>query len=296
VLNIITMIGLAVGIDYSLFIVQRFREERERGLAKLDAIEMAGATSSRAVLFSGGTVVVALFGMFIVPSNVYRSLATGAIAVAVFAVLAALTLLPALLSLLGDKVNSLRVPFLGKRSATNGGGFWSAIARGVMARPVVSIVVTVTLLVAAAIPYFTITPGLAGVESMPEDSESREAFEVLQREFTGGLIAPAEIVVDAPDVNAPAVQTAIQRLRAQIANDPAFGDSRFETNDAGDLALVSALLSGDPQSEDSHEAIRRLRNDYIPEAFAGVDGADVLVTGQTAGAEDMFDTIDTSTP
>jgi RND superfamily putative drug exporter len=213
VLNIVTMIGLAVGIDYSLFIVQRYREERDRGLDKLAAIEMAGATSSRAVLFSGGTVIVALLGMFIVPSNIYRSLATGAIVVAVFAVLAALTLLPAILSLLGDRVNALRLPFLSRRAGGEG-GFWSTVAHGVMAHPVVSVVATVALLVAAAIPYFGIEPGLAGVETLPKDSESRQAFELLDREFTGGLIAPAEIVVDAPHVSDADIQAAIADLRA----------------------------------------------------------------------------------
>jgi RND superfamily putative drug exporter len=294
VLNIITMIGLAVGIDYSLFIVQRYREERERGLDKLAAIEMAGATSSRAVLFSGGTVVVALLGMFIVPSNIYRSLATGAIVVAVFAVLAALTLLPAILSLLGDRVNALRIPFLSRRAGGEG-GFWSAVAHGVMAHPVVSVVVTVSLLVAAAIPYFGIEPGLAGVETLPKDSESRQAFALLDSEFTGGLIAPAEIVVDAPDVSDANVQAAIEDLRARIAEDPQFGATSVETNDAGDLALVSALITGDPQSDEAHDAIRRLRNDYIPSSFEGVD-ANVLVTGATASTEDMFETIANATP
>jgi RND superfamily putative drug exporter len=294
VLNIITMIGLAVGIDYSLFIVQRYREERDRGLDKMAAIEMAGATSSRAVLFSGGTVIVALLGMFIVPSNIYRSLATGAIVVAIFAVLAALTLLPAILSLLGDRVNALRLPFLSRRS-DDGGGFWSAIAHGVMAHPVISVVATVALLVAAAIPYFQIEPGLAGVETLPKDSESRQAFELLDREFTGGLIGPAEIVIDVPNVSDQGVQTAIGELRARIGQDPQFGETSVETNDAGDLAVVSALISGDPQSAEAHEAIRRLRNDYIPAAFDGID-ANVLVTGPTAGTEDMFNTIADATP
>jgi len=295
VLNIITMIGLAVGIDYSLFIVQRFREERQRGRAKIDAIARAGATSSRAVLFSGGTVIVALLGMFLVPSNVYRSLAVGAIAVAAAAVLAALTLLPAVLSLLGDRVNALRLPFAGRHAPGEAGGAWARVANAVMRRPLASIAVTVTLLVAAAIPYFTIEPGLAGVTTLPEDEPVREAFEILDTEFSGGLIAPAEIVIDARDVNDPAVQRGIDELRAALAGDPAFGETSVKTNDAGDLALVSALLNGDPASDESHEAIRRLRDDYVPAAFDGVD-ANVLVTGRTAAEEDVVQTIGAYTP
>jgi len=215
--------------------------------------------------------------------------------VAVFAVLAALTLLPAILGLLGDRVNALRLPFIGKRSATNGGGFWAAISRGVMAHPVISLLAATTLLVTASIPYFSINVGLSGVETMPEDSKSREAFELLDREFAGGLIAPAEIVVDAPDVNGPGIRASIDELRALIAGDPAFSASQVETNEEGNLAVVSALLVGDPSSDASHEAIRRLRNDYVPAAFPG-DGANVLVTGHTAQTEDMFASIDTNTP
>ena len=106
----LTGMGLALGIDYSLFVVSRYREERSGGRAELDAIAVAGATASRAVLFSGSVFVIALTGMLLVPSNVMKSLAVGAISVGIVSVLAALTLLPALLGMLGDRVNSLRVP------------------------------------------------------------------------------------------------------------------------------------------------------------------------------------------
>src|SRR3990172_9051324 len=117
VTNVITMMGLAVGIDYSLFVVSRYREERSRGREELDAISTTGATASRAVFFSGMTVVFALLGMLIVPTTIFRSLAAGAIIVVIVSVLVSLTLLPALLGILGDKVNALRLPFTGRRSA-----------------------------------------------------------------------------------------------------------------------------------------------------------------------------------
>jgi RND superfamily putative drug exporter len=110
-----TMMGLAVGIDYSLFIVSRYREERGRGLEKMEAIRASGATASRAVFFSGLTVVLALTGMLIVPSTIFKSLAAGAIIVVIVSVLVTMTLLPAIIALLGDRVNSLRVPILGGR-------------------------------------------------------------------------------------------------------------------------------------------------------------------------------------
>jgi RND superfamily putative drug exporter len=294
VVNFITMIGLAVGIDYTLFIVHRYREELDKGFDKYEAISRAAATSSRAVLFSGGTVVIGLAGMFIVPSNIYRSLATGAIAVAVVSVIAALTLLPAILSLLGNKINSLRLPFLG-RGESDSGGFWGWSARAVMARPIVSVVVVVSLLVAAAIPFFTLDDGLPGVSTFPDDSRSHQAYEILTTDFSAGLISPTEIVIDAQDVTDPGVQGGVEALTAQLNEDPMFTQVTTETNDAGDLAVVSVLIAADPFSDPADDAISRLRDDYVPAAFAGVD-ADVLVGGQSATANDLFDTLDTYTP
>src|SRR3990170_221012 len=164
------MMGLAVGIDYSLFVVSRYREERQRGKDKLDAIEATGATASRAVFFSGMTVVLALLGMILIPNSIFRSLGAGAIFVVVIAVLASLTLLPAVLGLLGDKVNSLRVhrrkTEFGSESSNR---FWNAITRRVMARPVMSLVLGAGILLAASFSYFNINIGSAGVSTLPKD-------------------------------------------------------------------------------------------------------------------------------
>src|SRR4029453_17747121 len=161
--NVITMMGLAVGIDYSLFIVSRYREERAKGLPKQGAIAETGATASRAVFFSGMTVVLALFGMLLVPSTIFRSLGLGAIIVVLVAVMISLTLLPAMLGLLGDKVNALRVPFIGKGAIEadheRRGGFWYTGPRIVMRYPVISVVASAGLLIALALPYLNITIG-----------------------------------------------------------------------------------------------------------------------------------------
>ena len=295
VVNMITMIGLALGIDYALFIVHRYREERQRGLDKDSSIARAGATASRAVMFSGGTVVVGLSGMLIIPTNIYRSLAAGAIFVAIFTVIAALTLLPAVLSLLGDKVDALRIPFLNRGSRDGTTGFWARIASIVMKRPLISAGLTLALLIAAAVPFFTLNSGLPGVSGMPPDSRARQAFEILDEDFSAGLIAPAEVVIDAPDVNDPAVQTAIGDLMGELEGDPKFGQAGVETNEAGDLAVVSVLIEGDANTDAAYDAVRRLRDDYIPSAFAGVD-AEVLVTGDSAVGVDLFALIDRYTP
>nr|MBA2296809.1 MMPL family transporter [Actinomycetota bacterium] len=132
-INMLTGMGLALGIDYSLFILSRFREERAEGREKLDAIAAAASTASRAVLFSGIAFVLAMTGMLLVPSTILRSLAAGAILVAIVSIVAALTLLPAVLSLLGDRVNALRIPYFGRAAVSQSESpFWSRIVRAVM--------------------------------------------------------------------------------------------------------------------------------------------------------------------
>ena len=297
VVNMAVGMGLALGIDYSLFIVSRFREERARGDEKLAAIRVAGATASRAVLFSGGTFVLALLGMLLVPTTVMRSLAAGAILVGIASVIVALTLLPAVLALLGDRVNALRLPFVQRRLAGGEaaeGRFWSAIAGAVMRRPALSLLLSAGVLLAAAVPAFQLETGTAGVSTLPADLPSRQAFDVLDREFQAGRIAPVEVVVDG-DAGSTEVEAAIGRLEAALADEPSFGEAAVEVNEAGDLALVSIPLAGDPNADAAVEAVRELREETIPSAFSGVD-ADVLVGGVSAKNSDFFDVSDRYRP
>jgi RND superfamily putative drug exporter len=297
VTNMVTMIGLAVGIDYSLFTVSRYREERARGRDKLAAIAAAGGTANRAVFFSGITVVLALAGMLLNPTTIFRSIAAGAIAVVLVAVSASLTLLPALLAVMGDKVNALRVPVLFRRRQADverTHGFWAQVARRVMARPVTSLVLAVGVLSVAAVPLFGIKTGFSGISTYPDNIQSKQAFTVLSRDFSGGLTSPAQIVVDG-QVHSPAVTQAIARLQAALKADPAFGPSTLTINRAGDLALVSVPLNGDPNGQAATTAVRHLRTVTIPAAFAGVD-ASVKVGGETAGGIDFFDLSHLYTP
>jgi putative drug exporter of the RND superfamily len=289
VIFIITMIGLAVGIDYSLFIVQRFREERRFGHEKVEAIAGAGATAGRTVFFSGMAVAIALAGMLVMPDATFRSFAVGAILVVTATVVASMTLLPAVLGLLGDRVNWLTLPFIGRGvRIEGGGGLWDWMARAVMARPVISVLVAAGLLVAAAIPVLEINLGSVGISSLPEESDMRHAFNVINEEFSDGLLT-ADIVVDASRIDDPSVQAAIARLGASLDADAFFGASRLETNDSGDLALLSVAMPGDFSSADSRAALTRLRGDYIPAAFDGV-AAEVLVGGPTAETVDSVRT------
>ena len=197
VTNMITMMGLAVGIDYVLFIVSRYREERAKGSAVETAIAISSQTASRAVLFSGITVVVALVGLLIVPTTIFLSLALGAILVVTAAVAAALTLLPAALVLLGDRLEMGRVEPADaerlRRGRTEGGGFWPRAVGAVMSRPVISLVTVVALLLLAAVPYLGIKTGANGVTSLPHTATSRQAYETMKSEFPIGSLSPARI-------------------------------------------------------------------------------------------------------
>ena len=288
--NMITMIGLAVGIDYSLFIVSRYREERGRGLAKLEAIAEAGATAGRTVLFSGLTVVLALIGLLIVPHVIYISMGIGAILVVTVAIMASLTLLPATLSVMGDRVNKFRIPLLNRgtpQSVDRRGGFWDRVTYAVMRRPVISVVLTTGLLMAAAVPYIDIKTGWSGVSTFPDKFRAKQGFVVLQSEFGFGLNNPAEVVIDSR-IDSTQVLEAVQSLQATLDSDPTFGPSALQINQPRDLALLSVPLVGDSTSDQNVASIRRLRDEYIPQSFLGVP-ATVLVTGDTAFQVDQID-------
>ena len=290
-LNMLSGMGLALGVDYALFVVSRFREERARGLEKNDAIEAAGATASRAVLFSGFAFAVSMCGLLLVPDTIFRSLATGAILVGVVSVVGALTLLPALLSLLGDRINALRLPFIG-RSAESGSGaegrFWSAIVRAVMRRPVLTLVASAALLLALSVPVLDLKMGFVGVRALPDRFESKQGFVALEESFGAGTTDSAEIVIGG-DVSSPPVQAAIRRLEGLLRSDDAFLAPRTTPYPGQELASTEALLRGDSRDESAYDAVRRIRNEYVPESFRGVDGARVLVTGETAEGIDYFD-------
>jgi RND superfamily putative drug exporter len=292
--NMITMIGLAVGIDYSLFIVSRYREERKKGFEKLDAIGMAGATANRAVFFSGMTVVLALLGMMIFPATIFRSLSAGAILVTIAALAASMTLLPAVLALLGDKVNW---PRLAKRARMDAeadprGGFWDRVTRGVMARPVVFLLAGVLVLGTLGSFYFQLHRGTSQtVSALPDAFASKQAFLTLQQQFAGGLSDPAKIVITG-SVDSPQVKAAIAKLQQAIAADPTFAPKTVLTPSRdGSAVELDAYFRGDPSSDAAFGGIRDLRDRLVPAAFAGVGGAHVLVGGNTAFFTDFLDTV-----
>jgi uncharacterized membrane protein YdfJ with MMPL/SSD domain len=287
--NMITMIGLAVGIDYVLFIVSRFREERERDQEIVDAIVRTGETSGKAILFSGLTVVVALVSLLIVPHSTFFSLGLGAIIVVIVSLLMIMTLLPATLRLLGDRVNMGRLPVIGygKRRRNRQEGFWAKTARTVMRRPVVSAGLACLILIALGSVAFSLKLGATGINSVPEDTDVFIAFSILERDFLGEDVQPAVIVVDAADITAPQVQQAVDGLIARIGEDDFFGPATItDIAESNNLIVIEAPLTDDAQSNAAFDAIKRLRNDYIPPLFDSVP-AEAEVTGQTASTVDF---------
>ena len=295
VTNMIFGMGLALGIDYSLFILSRFREERSQGREKLDAIETAGATASRAVLFSGAAFVLAMTGLVLVPNTIMRSLATGAILVGIVSVVAALTLLPAVLSLLGDGIERLRIPYFGRAASAGAESrFWGRIVRGVMRRPVASLLVSVGLLLAAAVPVLSLESGTAGISTLPDRFESKQGFLLLNREFPGQTTDPVRIVVEG-DSASPEVRASVETLQAELGEREIFGEPTTETSPDGGLIVLTAPVAGDSVSAEAVAAVRDLRDEVIPAAFAE-SGAEAFVGGATAEDIDYYDVMDAWLP
>lgn len=292
VVNMVLMMGLAVGIDYALFMLVRYREERRAGASVEAAVERSGASAGHAVLFSGATVVVALLGLLLVPTNIFRGLAAGAMAAVLVAVLASLTLLPALLRLLGDRVDALRVPLpWGSRGGGQGRTGWAGrAATAAVRRPWLALGVSVSLLALLAVPALHMRIGFAGIETLPPQLDTRQAFDRLQAHFRIGLVAEAVVVVHTePGADATAVDAALQRLRGALATDSGFlaEQAHERRSPDGRLVVLSVPLPGEAEGEPALQAITRLRTALVPQAFAGVP-AEALVTGTSAGYLDFF--------
>ena len=302
IVNIVMMIGLAVGIDYALFIIERYREERRQGLDKHEAIVMTGRTASRAVLFSGGTVMLALLGLFIVPITTFRSLGLGAVVVVGVAVMAMLTLVPALISLLGDRLDW---PVLRRHRKIKDGerlhsganmykGFWGRFTKGIMKRPIVGVVITVVILLAATAPAFSLKTGAAGgADSLP-DGPRKAAYELLVNNFPAGMLAPVRIVVNGKET--AALDAGIAKLQAEMAGTGDFATAATVSWDqAKDLALIEAPLKVDPNSPAGYSVVSTLRTSVIPHSFTG-STVPVYVTGQTALNADSTHLVSRLTP
>jgi uncharacterized membrane protein YdfJ with MMPL/SSD domain len=288
--ELILLIGLAVGVDYSMFYLKREREERAAGRSAEAALRAAAATSGRSVLISGLTVIIAMGGMFLAGVQGMSSFAVGTILVVAVAMLGSLTVLPAVLSKLGDRVERGRVPFVGRLRRDEGEGrIWGAIVDRVLRRPVVSVILSAGLLLGLAVPALQLRPVQAGVEAIPQSLPSIKTYNRIQAAFPGNEI-PANVVLEAPDVNAPAVKEAIGQLgwRA-LATGQMHEPITTDVNKAGTIANVSIPVDGEGTDAASEAALATLRDDLIPTTVGALPNTEVGVTGTTAMSKDFND-------
>ncbi|HEX2084995.1 MAG TPA: MMPL family transporter, partial [Solirubrobacteraceae bacterium] len=296
--SVILLIGMAVGVDYALFYLRREREEREAGRGPLEAIDAAAATSGRAVLVSGLTVLVAMAGMFFTGHATFMSFAAGTMLVVAVAMIGSLTVLPAMLAWLGPKVEKGRIPFLARRRERNHGEsrLWNAILDPVLRHPLASTVAASAVLIALAIPALGMKTANSGIEDLPRDLPIMQTYDRLQEAFPGGQI-PAVVAVKADDVTKPAVRDAIAELR-----DEAVASGQFEpptsltVSDDRRVASIELPIVGDGTDATSNAALEALRGDIVPQAFGGMSGATAQVTGMTAESKDFNDLMRSRAP
>jgi uncharacterized membrane protein YdfJ with MMPL/SSD domain len=290
---VVLLIGLAVGVDYSLFYLRREREERAAGRSERGALEAAAATSGRAVLISGVTVIVAMAGMFISGDKSFVSFATGTILVVAIAVFASLTILPAMLSWLGDRVEKGRVPLLGRRRPAGESRFWTA---RVMRRPGLSILVAGGLLVALAIPALQMKSVTSGVDEIPQDVPVIQTYNKVKEVFpTEGVTST--VVVEDDGVRSGPAAAGIDELLAAVERSDAFrpGAEVLYSED-GTVAQINVPTRGNGTDAPSVNALDELRDEIIPATVGGVEGATVNVTGDAASSEDFADNLKSRLP
>jgi uncharacterized membrane protein YdfJ with MMPL/SSD domain len=290
VMHVVLLVGMAVGVDYSLFYVKREREERAAGRDSNAAIEAAAATSGRAIVISGFTVMVAMAGMYLGGISNFASFATGTIMVVAVAVLGSLTVLPATLSKLGNRLEKGRVPFLGRLRNRGGVGIWSRVLDRVLRRPLVSAIVAAGVLVALSVPVLGMQTSLESTDDNSRDLPAMQTYDRIQTAF------PSEgssemVVIKANDATSPEVVSGIKALEAEAAARPALfeGQPSVELSSDKTVATVTLPTTGDGTDDLSNKAVDALRGDIVPNTVKKVDGVEAYTTGEAAATGDFND-------
>ena len=293
---VVILVGLAVGVDYSLFYLKREREERAAGRSEQAALEAAAATSGHSVLISGLTVIVAMAGLAFSGDAGFMSFGIATAIVVAVAMLGSLTVLPALLSKLGDKVNKGKVPFLFKyRMRQTEPRVWKAILRPVLRHPVISMLASAGLLVALAIPALGMKTSLSGFSALPQNVKEVKVYNALQDAFPGGP-APAIIAVKG-SVDTPQFRAALEKLQNQVEASGQMRNARIDRVSSDyTTATVTVDLHGDGNNPKSYAALATLRETILPATLGEVGGLDYAVTGNTANSKDYDNLLRTHAP
>ncbi|HEY7017758.1 MAG TPA: MMPL family transporter [Gaiellaceae bacterium] len=284
--SVILLIGMAVGVDYSLFYLRREREERARGLSPKEALLKTSRTSGHAILISGLTVLIAMAGMLFTGNAVFTSIAVGAMLMVAVALIGSLSILPALLGKLGPRVDRGRIPLLGRRRSGESRA-WGFVLDRVLRHPALAAALSGGALLALAVPTLTLHTQLPSFTDLPRSLPIVRTYEQIQRAFPGAQ-TPAKVVVTAPDVTAPQVQRAIADLkRRALASGRLFEPVSTEVDPGHALETVSLAIAGDGSNGASVAALDTLRDKVIPASVGRAHGVEAAVTGQTAGTHDF---------
>ena len=296
-LAVVLLVGLAVGVDYSMFYLRRVREERAAGRSERAALEAAAATSGRSVLISGLTVMVAMAGLFFAGDSTFASFGYATMIVVALAMVGSLTVLPALLSKLGDRVDRLHVPLVGRLRSNDGEGrVWGGIVDRVLRRPLLSAVIAGGLLLALAVPALQLRMATPGPDTFPKSLDVVKTYNRMQHAFPGTAL-PAYVVVKAADVNAPAVRQAIGRLKlAAVATGRARGPITTATNKDGTIANITVPILGKGTDAQSNASLAALREDVLPKTVGALPNVQAGVTGLTAEWKDAKDQLRSKLP
>jgi uncharacterized membrane protein YdfJ with MMPL/SSD domain len=295
---VVLLVGLAVGVDYSMFYLRRVREERAAGRSERAAIEAAAATSGRSVLVSGLTVMASMAGLFLTGDATFASFGYATMMVVAIAVLGSLTVLPALLSKLGDRVNRLRVPFVGRLSGSGGEGrVWGAVVDRVLRRPLLSTVVAGGLLLALALPALQLRIATPGPDAaFPKSLDVVKTYDRMQQAFPGTAL-PANVVVKAPSLKAPEVRAAIKRLEHRALASGQMGEPiTVDVNRDATVANITVPIAGTGTDPASNTALTELRDEIVPATVGAVPNVEAGVTGLTAEWKDSGDQMKSKLP
>ncbi|MCW3033621.1 MAG: hypothetical protein JWM60_1966 [Solirubrobacterales bacterium] len=293
---IVTLVGLAVGVDYTLFYLRREREERAAGRDEGAALAAAAATSGRAVLISGATVMIAMAGMLFTGDRTFESMGLATMTVVAVAMIGSLTVLPAALSKLGDKVEKGRIPLLSRLRAPAGEGrVWGRVLTPVLRRPALSAALSAALLLAIAVPTLSMHTAQSGIQSLPRSAATVETLDRVQAAFPGQAM-PAVIAVKA-DTRTATFKRAVAELRAATAGSgQRFGAVAVDANGAHTVARVTIPLPGSGVNASSMRALGTLRDGLLPRTIGTIPGAEYAVTGQTAASHDWNAMMKSSVP
>jgi uncharacterized membrane protein YdfJ with MMPL/SSD domain len=298
VASVVLLVGLAVGVDYSMFYLRREREERARGKEERGALEAAAATSGRAVLVSGVTVAISMAGMFLAGASVFTSFAVGAITVVVIAVVGSLTVLPAVLSRLGDRVNKGRIPFLTRpeERVARESRVWSAILDRVLRHPLISTILATALLLVLASPTLNLKMAVLGIETLPQDLVVVQTYNRIQAAFPGNEI-PAEVVIERGDASDVELTIGVHNLRERAEESALVRPPvTVQFNSDHSVATVDLPIAGDGTDDTSYAALAEIRDEIIPTTVGQEPGLEANVTGFTAGSDDFNELMESRVP